>query len=501
MHRTPPQALPHPALGVALAATLLIATVLFRSWFFLSYDESYFDSDQAIVGLMAKHLVEGRARPLFFYGQEYMLAVEAWAMAPVFALLGPTVFALRITMVLMNVAAALLLWWLLIRDARLPPWLAALAATPFAAAPFITAAHLVEAQGGNVEPFLWVLAAWLLRARPGPLGLALGVGFLNREFTVYAVPALLVIQLVELRGRVSALVRPWLTTLAVFALVLVAVNLLKPDADLLGPGTAGIRPNLEVTDNVSALLGRVRIDPAALPSRFRAMFEQHLPQLLGLYPFRPSLIGIGSFAHVGWPELAPLVALVSLVTCGWLGLDVARRRSTEGVAFPAYLALVGLQAVIAYPLTRDLTMYTFRYGLLALFLPVGLGALSLQAWRPTVVRALGALALSLLASASCLDHAGVLREARAEPPPPRLAPLAAHLEARGITVARAEYWRAYALSFLTRERVIVASTDLQRIRDYQLRADQAGPATVVIDAQSCKGRHELEVFEGWHLCR
>ena len=75
----------------ALAAAVLIAAVLLRSWFFLSYDESYFDSDQAIVGLMAKHLVEGRARPLFFYGQEYMLAVEAWAMAPVFALLGPTV--------------------------------------------------------------------------------------------------------------------------------------------------------------------------------------------------------------------------------------------------------------------------------------------------------------------------------------------------------------------------------------------------------------------------
>ena len=82
---------------------------MFRSWFFLAWDEAYFDSDQAIVGLMAKHLTEGRAWPLFFYGQEYMLGVEAWAMAPVFLVLGPTVFALHLTMVLFNVAAALLL--------------------------------------------------------------------------------------------------------------------------------------------------------------------------------------------------------------------------------------------------------------------------------------------------------------------------------------------------------------------------------------------------------
>ena len=84
---------------LALAATALVAAVGLRSFFFIHYSESYFDSDQAIVGLMAKHLVEGRARPLFFYGQEYMLGVEAWVMAPVFALLGPTVFALRLTMI------------------------------------------------------------------------------------------------------------------------------------------------------------------------------------------------------------------------------------------------------------------------------------------------------------------------------------------------------------------------------------------------------------------
>ena len=39
--------------------------------------EQVFDSDQAVVGLMAKRLSEFRSFPLFFYGQNYMLAVQA----------------------------------------------------------------------------------------------------------------------------------------------------------------------------------------------------------------------------------------------------------------------------------------------------------------------------------------------------------------------------------------------------------------------------------------
>ena len=58
---------------------------------------------------MAKHLSEGRAFPLFFYGQAYMLAVEAWWMVPFFWIGGPTVAALRASLVATNVAVVVLL--------------------------------------------------------------------------------------------------------------------------------------------------------------------------------------------------------------------------------------------------------------------------------------------------------------------------------------------------------------------------------------------------------
>ena len=67
---------------------ILIAAVLFRACIFVFWEHSNFDSDQAVMGLMAKHIVEGRAFPVFFYGQYYILGVEAWLAAPLFLLAG-----------------------------------------------------------------------------------------------------------------------------------------------------------------------------------------------------------------------------------------------------------------------------------------------------------------------------------------------------------------------------------------------------------------------------
>src|SRR5436190_19557320 len=69
---------------------ILLLVVLGRSAVFILAPESYFDADQAIFGLMAKHLAEGRAFPLFMHGQSYILGVEAWTAAPLLMLAGPS---------------------------------------------------------------------------------------------------------------------------------------------------------------------------------------------------------------------------------------------------------------------------------------------------------------------------------------------------------------------------------------------------------------------------
>src|SRR5687768_12086292 len=85
-----------------IAAAIVAFIVLARSAVFVFWEQSYYDSDQAIVGLMAKHLIEGRAFPVFYYGQNYMLGVEAYLAAPVFLIAGVSVTALKFPLLLIN---------------------------------------------------------------------------------------------------------------------------------------------------------------------------------------------------------------------------------------------------------------------------------------------------------------------------------------------------------------------------------------------------------------
>lgn len=55
------------------------------------------DGDEAVLGLMAKHLAEGRGGPAFFMGQRFGLAfLEAGAAAAAMLVLGPTTLALKL---------------------------------------------------------------------------------------------------------------------------------------------------------------------------------------------------------------------------------------------------------------------------------------------------------------------------------------------------------------------------------------------------------------------
>src|SRR5580658_2955300 len=57
------------------------------------------DGDECTLGLMAKHLAEGRELPIFFYGQHYGLSlVEAAAGALGFLIAGTSALSLKLSM-------------------------------------------------------------------------------------------------------------------------------------------------------------------------------------------------------------------------------------------------------------------------------------------------------------------------------------------------------------------------------------------------------------------
>ncbi len=59
------------------------------------YEGFYFDSDQAIVGLMARHVATFHRFPLYYYGLNYLMGVQAWLIAPFFWLFRPSVAGAR----------------------------------------------------------------------------------------------------------------------------------------------------------------------------------------------------------------------------------------------------------------------------------------------------------------------------------------------------------------------------------------------------------------------
>ena len=124
---------------------VVVAVVVARSLVFVFWPQSYLDANQAVIGLMAKHIAEGRAWPLFMYGQSYVLATEAWLAAPLFLAFGVSVAALKIPLLLVNVAVALLLLRVLIEDVGLSPPLAAVASLFVVLPSPSTTAQLLEA--------------------------------------------------------------------------------------------------------------------------------------------------------------------------------------------------------------------------------------------------------------------------------------------------------------------------------------------------------------------
>ncbi len=82
----------HPGLWEAVALGLALKAVLLAS------DSVMFGSDEAILGLMARHILQGEL-PAFFYGQDYMGALDAYLIAPFFLVFGQRVLAIRLSQV------------------------------------------------------------------------------------------------------------------------------------------------------------------------------------------------------------------------------------------------------------------------------------------------------------------------------------------------------------------------------------------------------------------
>jgi 4-amino-4-deoxy-L-arabinose transferase-like glycosyltransferase len=207
-------------------AFLVVMLVAFVARLMLLASNSVsFHSDEAIVGLMARHILQGE-RPTFFYGQAYMGSLDAWLIAIGFSLLGESVLSIRIVqsiLYLLVVASGFLVAWRL--SERTP---IAVVAGLLLAIPSVDVALYTTATLGSYNEILLLgnlillfgyevthdhtRSAW----RWAALGTCAGLGWwTNGLIVMYALPVGLLILLHLFRMR-RALQIPYLVVALVF---------------------------------------------------------------------------------------------------------------------------------------------------------------------------------------------------------------------------------------------------------------------------------------------
>ncbi|HNS64307.1 MAG TPA: glycosyltransferase family 39 protein, partial [Anaerolineaceae bacterium] len=80
---------------------ILTAAAGWKAWLMIA-EVVPFNSDEAIVALMARHILQGE-RPIFFYGQAYMGSLDAWLVAAGFALFGQNIWVIRLVQTILYI--------------------------------------------------------------------------------------------------------------------------------------------------------------------------------------------------------------------------------------------------------------------------------------------------------------------------------------------------------------------------------------------------------------
>ncbi len=146
----------HLGLIFALIIALVLKAIL------LAFDVFPFNADEAVVALMARHILQG-APPVFFYGQAYLGSLDAWLIAFAFLIFGQTVLAIRIVQTILYVGTIITTYLLGLKI--FDKWVAASAALLLAIPTVLITLYTTATLGGYGEVLLIgnILLLWTLR--------------------------------------------------------------------------------------------------------------------------------------------------------------------------------------------------------------------------------------------------------------------------------------------------------------------------------------------------
>jgi hypothetical protein len=427
----------------SLVVAAVLAGLALRVWV-LASPLGTLDADEAVVGLMARHVLDGDVS-VFYWGALYGGSQEALLAAPVFAVAGSSVLALKLVSLAIFAASAVLVWLVGRRTVGEPA--ARIGAALFWLwPPFLVWWSTKERAfygSGLVIGLVAVLLALRLRERDSRLdaaglGLAVGLGvWATLQSWLLALPAI-----VWLVWRRPAALR--LAWLAVPAAVLGA-------APWLG-WNLRYHWNAVVPESVAGA-------ESTYLGRFWDFFSTVLPTWLGLrIPY--------SLDWTFGPAVGVALLVVALAGFGYL--VVRRPPGLEpllvlGAAFPFLYAASAYTFLITEP-----RYLVFLPPVLALLLGWALERRRLAAAGLAIALAVTVIGLRALERQDLftpeVHEGGITTD---------VGPLISRLEREGVDHVFANYWLAYRISFESDERVVATSTGHVRYQphDREVRAD------------------------------
>jgi hypothetical protein len=451
---------------LAVVATLLAASILQSLPPLLNAEGT--QSDAAIVGLQAMHLLRGEMS-WFLWGSGYQTSVDSWIAAGFFRVLGPSPLALMLSAFVGYLALIGFAYATLRR--RFAPWSAALLVSPLVLmAPPV---HIYAFYPPRQASLTLVFAAlWLLdgasRGRNAPRralfgGAVAGLACFADPYALLFLPAFVVLLLFLARdARVESAGRRRLV------------------AGFAGLGL-GLVPFWFLSHSAGASHGVFQFDPASVHRHVRLLVEQCLPYLLGtdVRRFVPEKGVVAWQAPPFFHRLSIFGAcsLVASIVLGGLAAifrrdarDARRLGAAGSVMLPVTL---GAFALSVMAMDRLSARYLVAFVLMAPFAlaPVlrisGRGALATML-APYLV---GIGVAGWLGYGDNVDGIRIRLDNGRAQDEHKLAQL---LHARGLRYGLADYWVAYRLTFLFHEDAILVPwhAHLDRHAPYR-RAEEA----------------------------
>lgn len=395
------------------------------------------DADEAIVGLMAKHISEGAPIPVFYYGQAYMGSLEAICAALLFLALGISSAALKMAPLLWSLALVVTVYFGTRRFFNVTAARIAALGVTVSSNGFLT--WSIMARGGFIEIIvisIWVffaLAWWNERKgdtfRASVVGLILGLGWwTNNQIVFLALPAAL-LGLITIFEQRQKSIKPLLSSAVCFFIGSVPFWYYNFINDFPSSKVFGLAPFSEQKDHLVGLI------------------KYSLPMIFGSRRF--------------WSEEdifpgATLLAVLLFVLPAVAALvRVLRSRRLS----PLYAALIVFPwAIILFSMSKyGFLVKAPRYLLpLVPLLYIVLGY-EVSHWRSTLIK------WSWLAGMLLLNLSSQYLGGRAIPGQPFIygaeramadhAELIDILKERTITKIRTNYWIGYRLAFETQEQV------------------------------------------------